>query len=193
MLTVDENVFLWINGLSGHFAPLDWLLQRIANDYFILVGLCLVLLALWLWGGGAEQRDKNQRAVICASISLGIAQGFVSICNLFCFRTRPFDVLPTNLLFYQPTDSSFPSNSVTVLFAAAFAIFLVNRKAGGFMLALAGLHAFSRVYVGIHYPLDVLAGAAMGTAIAFLVTLAIRALKKQLDFVMRLARLLYLA
>ena len=193
MLTIDENIFLWINGLAGHFAPLDWLLQGVANDYFILVSLCLVLLALWLWGGGAKQRDKNQRAVICASLSLGIAQGFVSICNIFCFRTRPFDVLPTNLLFYQPTDSSFPSNSVTVVFAAAFAIFLVNRKAGSFMLALAGLHAFSRVYVGIHYPLDVLAGAAMGTAIAFLVTLAIRALKKQLDFVMRLARLLYLA
>ena len=193
MITIDENIFLWINGLAGHFTPLDWLLQRIANDYFILVSLCLILLALWVWGSGIEQRDKNQRAVICASISLGLAQGFVSIFNFICFRTRPFDVLPTNLLFYQPSDSSFPSNSVAVLFAAAFAIFLVNRKAGGLMLALASLHAFARVYVGIHYPFDVIAGAAMGMAIAFLVTLAIRALRKQLDFVMRLARLLYIA
>ena len=193
MINIDENIFLWINGLAGHFIPLDWLLQRIANDYFILVSLCLILLVLWIWGSGVGQRDKNQRAVISASISLGLAQGFVSIFNVICFRTRPFDILPTNLLFYQPTDSSFPSNSVTVLFATAFAIFLVNRKAGSFMLALAGLHAFARVYVGIHYPFDVLAGAAMGMAIAFLVTLAVRALRKQLDFVMRLARLLYIA
>jgi len=193
MITIDENIFLWINGLAGHFAPLDWLLQRIANDYFVLVSLCMILLALWVWGRGAEQRDKNQRGVICASISLGLAQGFVSICNLCCFRTRPFEVLPTNLLFYQPTDSSFPSNSATVVFAIAFVIFLVNRKVGGFMLALAALHAFSRVYVGIHYPFDVLAGAVMGMAIAFLVTLAVRKLDKLFDFVMRLARLLYIA
>jgi undecaprenyl-diphosphatase len=193
MLTIDENMFLWINGLASHFAPLDWLMKGVANDYFILVSLCLVLLALWLWGGGTEQRDKNQRAVIGASMGLGIAQGFVSICNIFCFRTRPFEVLPTNLLFYQPTDSSFPSNSVAVVFGAAFAIFLINRKAGGFMLALATLHAFSRVYVGIHYPLDVLTGAAMGTAGAFLGMLAIRALRRLFDIVMQLPRLLYIA
>ncbi len=196
MLTIDENIFLWINGLAGQFAPLDWLMKGIANDYFILVGLCLVLLVMWLWGRSTEQRDRNQRGVISASLSLGIAQGFVSICNIFCFRTRPFDALGldnVNLLFYQPTDSSFPSNSVAVVFGAAFAIFLINRKAGGFMLALAALHAFSRVYVGVHYPLDVLAGAATGTAIAFLVTLAIRGLGRLFDFVIHLARLLYLA
>ena len=45
--------------------------------------------SLWCWGSGVLQRDKNQKAVICASISLGIAQGFVSICNACCFRERP--------------------------------------------------------------------------------------------------------
>ncbi len=193
MITIDENIFLWINGLAGHCAPLDWLLQRIANDYFVLVSLCMILLALWVWGSNTKQRDKNQRGVICASLSLGIAQGVVSICNIFCFRTRPFEVLPTNLLFYQPTDSSFPSNSVAVVFAIAFAIFLANRKVGGYMLALAALHAFTRVYVGIHYPFDVFGGAVIGMGIAFLVTLAVRKLEKLFDLVMNLARLLYLA
>lgn len=193
MITIDENIFLWINGLAGHFAPLDWLMKGIANDYFVHVSSCLVLLALWCWGSGVHQRHKNQKAVICASISLGIAQGFVSICNTLCFRERPFDVLPTNLLFYQPTDSSFPSNSVAVIFAAAFAIFLANRKAGSFLLLLAGLHALSRVYVGIHYPFDILAGAAGGVLIAFLVTIAVKALEKWINLVMQLARKLYLA
>lgn len=193
MITIDENIFLWINGLAGHFAPLDWLMKGIANDYFILVGLCLVLLALWVWGGGVEQRDKNQKAVFCASISLGIAQGFVGICNALLFRERPFTELPTNLLFYQPTDSSFPSNSVAIVFAVAFAIFLANRKAGSFLLILACLHAFSRVYVGIHYPSDVLAGAAMGVFIAFVVTKIIRVLETWVNLAMNLARKLYLA
>ena len=193
MITIDENLFLWINGLAGHFAPLDWLLKGVTNDYFTIVACCLALLALWSWGKDAAERDKNQKGIICASISLGLAQGFVSICNAFCFRTRPFEVLPANLLFYQPTDSSFPSNSVTVVFGLAFAIFMVNRKVGGWLLFLASLHAFSRVYVGVHYPFDVLAGAVGGIIIALLVTRAVRLLNQPISWLLGIARKLYMA
>ncbi len=193
MIAIDENIFLWINGLAGKIPVIDWLFKGIANDYLIIVGSCLVMLALWVWGSDAYQRDKNQKAVICASISLGLAQGFVSTCNAFCFRPRPFTELPTNLLFYQPSDSSFPSNSVAIVFAIAFAMFLANRKVGGFLLLFACLHAFSRVYVGVHYPFDVLVGAAGGMLIAFLVTRIIKALEKWVNIVMSLARKLYLA
>jgi len=193
MITIDENIFLWINGLAGKVAFFDWLLKGIANDYFIIVSLCLVLLALWVWGSDAIQRDRNQKAVICASLSLGIAQGFVSTCNIYCFRPRPFTELPTNLLFYQPTDSSFPSNSVAIIFAITCAILLANKKVGLILLLLACLHAFSRVYVGIHYPFDVIAGALGGALIAFIVTKVIKALDKWINFVLNLARKLYLA
>ncbi len=193
MITIDENIFLWINGLAGKVAFFDWLLKGIANDYLIIVSLCLVLLALWVWGSDALQRGRNQKAVICASLSLGIAQGFVSTCNIYCFRPRPFTELPTNLLFYQPTDSSLPSNSVAIVFAIACAILLANKKVGLILLLLACLHAFSRVYVGIHYPFDVIAGALGGALIAFIVTKVIKALDKWINFVLNLARKLYLA
>lgn len=196
MMTIDENIFLWINGLAGRLPALDWLLKGIANDYLIIVGSCLVLLVLWVWGSDVYQRDKNQKAVIGASMGLGLAQGFVSTLNAFYYRPRPFIELPppqTNLLFYQPSDSSFPSNSVAIVFAIAFAIFLANRKVGGFLLVLACLHAFSRVYVGVHYPFDVVVGAVGGIIIALLATRAIKALEKWVNPVMGLARKLYLA
>jgi len=193
MIAIDENIFLWINGLAGNEAFFDWLLKGIANDYLVIVGSCLVLLVLWVWGADGRQRDRNQKAVISASLSLGLAQGFVSTLNAFYFRPRPFTELPTNLLFYQPTDSSFPSNSVAIVFAITFAILLTNRRIGGFLFILACFHAFSRVYVGVHYPFDVLTGAAGGIFIAFIATKIIKALEKWLNIVMVLAHKLYIA
>lgn len=193
MITIDENIFLWINGLAGKVAFFDWLLKGVANDYLIIVGSCLVLLALWVWGGDAYQRDKNQKAVISATISMGLADGFVAMFNSFYFRPRPFAELPTNLLFYQPTDSSFPSNSAAILFAIAFAVFLANRKVGGFLLILAFMQAFSRVYVGVHYPFDVLTGAAVGAIMGLLATRIVKILNKWISLVLGLARKLYLA
>ncbi len=193
MIAIDENIFLWINGLAGNIAFFDWLLKGIANDYLVIVGSCLVLLVLWVWGADGRQRDRNQKAVISASLSLGLAQGFVSTLNAFYFRPRPFTELPTNLLFYQPTDSSFPSNSVAIVFAITFAILLANRRIGGFLFILACFHAFSRVYVGVHYPFDVLTGAAGGIFITFIATKIIKALEKWLNIVMVLAHKLYIA
>ena len=193
MITFDQNLFLWINGLAGKFPPADWLLRGIANDYVAIVSASLVLLVLWLWGSQAGQREKNQKAVVTAALSLGISQGFVNLSNSFFVRTRPFSELDANVLFYQPTDSSFPSNSAAIVFAVAFAILLFNRRVGIYLLILACLHGFSRIYVGIHYPLDIVGGAAFGGFTALLSYGMIRLGAPLLAYLMALARKLYLA
>lgn len=192
-MSPDETLFLWINGLAGRLFPLDELLKGIANDYFIIVSSCLVLLALWFGTRDIRQREANQKAVICASGSLGIANGIVKICNCFYFRPRPFTELPVNLLFYQPTDSSFPANSTAVVFAIAIAVFLADRKAGSLLLFLAFLFGFARIYVGVHYPSDILGGAAIGAATAFLIFRLIRFLEPWPSKFLKLVRKFYLA
>ncbi len=192
-MAVDETIFLWINGLAGKLPLLDEFMKGIANDYFFIVGSCLVLLALWFGTREIHQREENQKAIINASASLGIATGIVRIFNLLYSSPRPFTQLPTNLLFYQPTDPSFPSQSTAIIFALAIAILLADRKAGAFLLLIAFLHGFARIYVGVHYPSDVLGGAAIGAATAFLVFRLSKFLEPWPSRLLGLIRRFYLA
>jgi undecaprenyl-diphosphatase len=193
MIAFDENLFLWINGLAGNIAFVDEVFKGLANDYFFIVSACLVLLFLWFGTRGTGQRERNQLGVIVASAGMGIATGFVSMSNSFLDRPRPFTELPTNLLFYQPTDPSFPANSAAVIFAIAVAVLLVNKRAGAVLLGLAILHTFSRIYVGIHYPLDILGGAALGTLVALLVFGLLKLLGPWPGRLLKLLRSFYLA
>ncbi len=193
MIALDETLFLWINGLAGNVAFVDEFFKGIANDYFFIISACLILLALWFGTREAGRRERNQLGVIVASAGLGIAQGLVTMINSALTRPRPFSELPTNLLFYQPTDSSFPANSTAVIFAIAVGIFLVNRRAGAVLFGLAILHGFSRIYVGIHYPLDILGGAALGTMVALLVFGLIKLLGPWPGRLLKLLRSFYLA
>ena len=97
--------------------------------------------------------------VFVALASMGLSGLTVFILNMFYFRPRPFVDLDVNLLFYRPTDSSFPANSAAAAFGIAFGIWSVNRRLGGFAIAVAGLYGLARVYAGVHYPLDILGGS----------------------------------
>ncbi len=192
----DTSVFLWINGLAGKVPVVDEFFKGISNDYFALIVACLVLVWMWFATRDSVQREKNQRTVLTAMISVGIVSALVGICNHYYFRTRPFDNLPAssiNLLFYKPTDSSFPSNFASVIFAIAIPVFIRNKRYGSWLLALAVLGAFGRVYMGVHYPLDVIAGAAFALLACYISFGIIWVIKPVADFLLKIARILSLA
>ena len=108
-------------------------------------------------------------------------------------RPRPFTELKVSLLFYQPTDSSFPANPAAVAFAVAMGVWLWNRKVGTVLLGVATVFAFSRVYAGVFYPLDVLGGAFIGAGVSLLVAWLLRLIEPLPTLVLRLARATYLA
>ena len=166
---VDESIFLWINGWVGRFPAFDRIVDWVVSDYMVPVGLALTLIGLWFVGDNRVVRQTNQVGVMVALSAMGLASWAVYVMNGLYFRPRPFVDHDISLLFYQPTDSSFPANAAAATFAIAAAVWGVHRRAGTVMFVVAGLYGLARVYAGVHYPLDIIAGAAIGLVVALLV------------------------
>jgi undecaprenyl-diphosphatase len=169
------------------------------------------MVAMWFGTREVQHRAENQLAVLAALASLGIASGLVSLCNLLFVRNdlwaglpihdlfnrpRPFDPssgLVVNLLFYRPSDPSFPSNLAAVLFGLALGIWVKNKKVGTWLLAMALLASFARIYVGVHYPTDILGGFLFGVAGTLLAYGFFKLLAPLLRLLLRVLKMLYLA
>ena len=209
-MSPDLRLFNWINGFGGHVPALDRLVSGLADDYFMIIAMCLVLVGLWFGTREAAARERNQIAVLKAMASLGIASGFVAWANVIFVvgnkspgtfiheifnRARPFVQLGPTVVhgFYQPTDPSFPSNLAAVVFGLALAIWLMNKRWGTLLLGMAFVACFARVYVGIHYPSDILGGfafAVAGVAAAYFLFWALSPLVQLIKWVLKA---LYLA
>ena len=189
----DETLFLWINGFVGNLPILDGAARLAASDYLAPATLAFALIVLWFGERDADIRLRRQVGVFVALSSMGLSGLVVFILNMFYFRPRPFVELDVNLLFYRPTDSSFPANSAAAAFGIAFGIWGADRKIGGFAIAVAALYGLARVYAGVHYPLDILAGAAIAAAVTVAVFRASKPATPILVAIIKVARILRLA
>ena len=135
--------------------------------YGIVVFAGLILIGWWL----ARPRDARTMAYalitpVAAVAAYGVQQGIVHLVA----EARPYALLPDALvLVTRTTDPSFPSDHACVTGAVAVGLFFVDRRLGWTATAAALLMAFARVYVGAHWPLDVVAGLAVGTTVALMV------------------------
>lgn len=195
MISLDERLYLLVNGLVGRWAFLDSVVSFLVNDYFVVVVFSFLLLVFWFAGDGPRSRAHFQTGFIWTALGLALTNIAVKLFNLFVlYRDRPFIKYPdVHLLFYRPHDSSFPSNSVAVCFAFAVGIYLAHRRIGVCALVLASLFAVGRVYAGIHYPLDVVGGAAIGAGCVILMWKAMTWWRWFPDTVIRIARVFRLA
>jgi membrane-associated phospholipid phosphatase len=140
-------------------------------------GLLWIVLAVVLLLFSRTRRDGLDM-VLCMAVPWLMTEGLVK--NLVG-RTRPYLALEGLVPIVEPLRSwSFPSGHTCSAFAAATALALAFRgKGGGWAFLPAALIAVSRVYVGVHYPTDVLAGAAIGALLSWAVFRLSRRIVKQ--------------
>lgn len=108
-------------------------------------------------------RRRTRRLGVCCALALLFS---LLSCNLLLkpllARPRPFTLVEIELLVPEPSEFSFPSGHTASSFAAATALAAAGKRWGGCAYALAALIAFSRLYLYVHFPGDVLGGALLG-------------------------------
>ena len=163
-MTLSElnlSLFSWINAspeasnTSIHFAIF------IANDLLY----CMILLFAWFWlRGNYDTKKKILKAFIFTSIAILISQ---CISHVY-YHPRPFVMEVGRTLIYHAPNGSFPSDHMLIFSSIAFSyLFSAQRKLGIFLLIMAWLVAWSRVYLGVHFPLDMLGAFLLAFALNF--------------------------
>ena len=169
----DVELLYDINGLAKD-AP-HWFdrVMEYVGEYGVLLGL--VLAVLWCWWTvrrrGAEDAASSVAALVWAPLAAGIAVLVNVPIRGFVERPRPFnDHQGLEVLVSGKTDYSFVSDHATIAMALGVARFVANRTFGLVGIGLALLDVFCGVYLGVHYPTDVVGGFALGTAVALLLS-----------------------
>ena len=157
---IDVFVFRLINGHAS--SALDAVYLFAASKYIYLVPIAVLLMI----------KDKSliPFVFLAAIASLGMADWSGNMLKGVFARTRPCHVLAGVRLLAGCTDSySMPSNHAGNIFAVITPVWLYSRRKVKYLLPAAGLlTALSRVYMGVHYPTDVMAGAVLGISVGVL-------------------------
>jgi undecaprenyl-diphosphatase len=168
--SIDWTLAYDINGLARDLPSwLDSVLSFL-GEYGVPLASVLVLLAAWRWA----RRQPDAPAVVAAVLWAGLASGVALVLNFpvraIVQRERPFVAHPgqLDLLTSHQANGSFASDHATFTMAVAVGLVLVNRRFAAVAGALAALEGFLRVFMGVHYPTDVVGGFALGTSTVLL-------------------------
>jgi len=154
---LNEQIFYYLNSLTGKNSIFDGFIVFSARYLIIIL---FVFCALFLF-------KISKKTFISLFFALVIATLLTQLFKFFMPINRPFVNREVNLLFEPPYDSSFPSNHAVLAGICAFSLFFYKKKAGILAILAAVLIGLARIFAGVHWPIDVLAGLLL----SFLVSL----------------------
>ncbi len=156
----DFNLVLWVQEcirspfLSAFFIPFTTIGN--AGILFIVIGALMLLF----------KKTRLSGAILLTSLTISFILNDLIIKNIVQ-RPRPYDTFSQIIpLVPPPGKYSFPSGHTAAAFSSMITLFFTQKKYAITGLIIALLMGFSRIYVGVHYPTDVLFGAILGTTVA---------------------------
>jgi undecaprenyl-diphosphatase len=163
MRSADIYFFHLVNGQGQNFF-FDWFMPFMTDlKNFTYVLLALGILVLW------RERKAGVVFLVFIGMTLAITDQFSShLLKDWVGRVRPCHVIENVHLFTDcNTSYSFPSSHAVNIFAAAFFLSQPLRRFSLLFYGIAAIVGYSRIYIGIHYPFDVIGGAGIGLLIAW--------------------------
>src|SRR5690625_139434 len=174
LLAADIRMLSAINGLAGHDAVIDRMIQLISSAHLVKGMVpALIFWCLWFMPGFTDLRTRLKLITVLVASVVAIIVGRALAVTL-PFRDRPIHT--DGLLMHGPlagtdrleTWSSLPSDHAVLYFALAAGLLLSSRAAGVIALLHAAIViALPRAYLGLHYPGDLIVGAGVGLVIGF--------------------------
>lgn len=155
---MNNSLFLLINGWAGHSSLIDGAMVFIAKD------LIYVVMAIAVICAGLLAYRKQWRTLAFFAGSMALSFILLKLAGLLNIDHRPFmDHHVTQLIPHAP-GKSFPSDHTTASTAIAASLLFLTayKKTGAILLVVAVLIGFARVFVGVHYPADILGGIITG-------------------------------
>ncbi|PGE90826.1 undecaprenyl-diphosphatase, partial [Bacillus pseudomycoides] len=154
---LNIDAFRAINDLGKQYSFLNSPMIFLAEYMVYFLGL--IIIAYWF-----TRSRKNRMMIIQAMVAFVTAEIIGKLAGKFHLNYQPFAVLPdVNKLVDHAVDNSFPSDHTILFFSICFSFWLVRKKTGWLWLVLALCIAISRIWVGVHYPFDVVTGALLGS------------------------------
>jgi undecaprenyl-diphosphatase len=157
MLALNKTVFLLLNAPAHPFQTTVAVAEFAASDVIVFVP-CLFV-GLWIWG------DSMRRAgLIATAIAAALALGANQVIGLFWYEPRPFMLGIGRTLMTHAPENSFPSDHTTFMLSVGAGLLATAAAPawGRIVIALGLLVAWARIYLGLHFPVDMLASGVIG-------------------------------